>query len=350
MGQVHREIVRRLAADRTAVRQTIRAAIIDTPYGFQPNADALSADQLDYFGRRLGMTASIASFRRSDDDVLAREAAFAHIRSADFVFSGPGSPTYALRQWSGTLVPRLMVDKLRNGGALVAASAAALTLGRLTVPVYEIYKSGADPSWADGLDVLSTIGLNVAVIPHWDNAEGGGHDTRYCWLGERRLRSLEEQMPPDTFILGVDEHTALLVDLNADRASVRGRGRVTARYRGKELTFAAGEEVTLDQLRQVADAPAPGAGLAAAPALVAPEAPLVEQLLAAQRDASTADARAALVEPLVEVLLGIRATARASGDYATADAIRDRLLGLGLELRDSAGSPTTFRLPPTDRS
>ena len=51
---------------------------------------------------------------------------------ARWVFAGPGSPTYALRQWRPTVMPRLLEDKLVHGGCLVFASAAALTLGRWT--------------------------------------------------------------------------------------------------------------------------------------------------------------------------------------------------------------------------
>ena len=52
------------------------------------------------------------------------------------------------------------------------ATAAALTLGAFTVPVYEIYKVGEDPHWLEGLDVLGSVGLSVAVVPHYNNAEG----------------------------------------------------------------------------------------------------------------------------------------------------------------------------------
>ena len=98
------------------------------------------------------------------------EQGLARVRQADYVFAGPGSPTYALRQWAGTSVPDIVRGKMRTGGAVTFASAAALTLGRYTVPVYEIYKVGDDPSWLEGLDVLGEIGLNVAVIPHYDNS------------------------------------------------------------------------------------------------------------------------------------------------------------------------------------
>jgi hypothetical protein len=45
-------------------------------------------------------------------------------------------------------------------------------------------------------------------IPHYGNAEGGTHDTRCCYMDERRLPTLEAQLADNTAILGVDEHTA----------------------------------------------------------------------------------------------------------------------------------------------
>ena len=41
--------------------------------------------------------------------------------------AGPGSPTYALRQWRDTPVAELLAGTVRAGGAVVFASAAALT-------------------------------------------------------------------------------------------------------------------------------------------------------------------------------------------------------------------------------
>src|SRR5438270_630610 len=82
---------------------------------------------------------------------------------------------------------------------------------------------GEPPHWLPGLDLLSVAaGLRVAVIPHYDNADGGNHDTRFCYLGERRLLALEKQLPDDAFVLGIDGHTALILDLEAATASVTG--------------------------------------------------------------------------------------------------------------------------------
>lgn len=342
MTRGHRMIVKQLAGERGRMAD-ITAAVIDTPYGFQENADHLSETLVDYFERRIGMKTVLASLRSSETDALAREAAFGHVRDAAFVFSGPGSPSYALRHWKGTALPEILIEKLRSGGAVVFASAAALTLGRLTVPVYEIYKGGSDPYWLSGLDVLATIGISAAVIPHYDNAEGSGHDTRYCFLGERRLRALEELMPSDTFVLGIDEHTALLLDIDEGWAFVHGRGGVTIRRRGVSEVVASGERIHMSAL-------ASGNGRTAetsiehAPSPDNEMATLARRVLVLERGAAALDQRALLVEPLIVALLDLRAAARERGDYATADAIRERLNELGVELTDSAAGTTDFRL------
>ncbi|HKR52251.1 MAG TPA: hypothetical protein VJT72_22280, partial [Pseudonocardiaceae bacterium] len=219
MARVHRLFVQRLGAP------PVDAVLLDTPYGFQENADAISQRTVGYF-RNLQIPFDVVSWRATDD-VLARERALARIDDADYVFAGPGSPTYALGVWAGSQLRKTLVDKIINGGCVTFASAAALTLGVATVPVYEIYKVGATPYWAAGLDLLAQIGLRAAVIPHYDNAEGGTHDTRFCYLGERRLRLLESLLETGTVVLGVDEHTAVLFDVNADTVTVLGRAGFT---------------------------------------------------------------------------------------------------------------------------
>ena len=187
----------------------------------------------------------------------------ARLAAAPFLFAGPGSPTYALRQWQGTLVPGVLAEKLALGGALTFASAAALTLGVSTVPVYEIYKVGEAPRWVPGLDLLGALGLTVALIPHYDNAEGGTHDTRFCYLGETRLARLEEELPEGAFVLGVDEHTALHLDLDGQSAEVVGHGGVTVRAGGRSARIEAGETVALGRLAELAAELAAGRGGAA---------------------------------------------------------------------------------------
>ena len=226
------------------------AVLLDTPYGFQENADDISTKAKEFFRASVGhpIDGRLAG-ATPDDDTVTRERALAAIADAKYVFAGPGSPTYALRQWEGSPLPQLLADKLRTGGAVTFASAAALTIGAATVPVYEVYKVGAEPFWAEGLDLLSEVGLHVALIPHYDNAEGGGHDTRFCYLGERRLSALEPELPDGAWVLGVDEHTALVIDIDAGTATVEGNGTVTVRRDGASEVFDAGTVIDLDELR-----------------------------------------------------------------------------------------------------
>lgn len=242
MTKPHRRIFERLEGPAEAV-------MLDTPFGFQENADDLVDKSLEYFAQSVGHTVEAAGLRRSDGDGLAVETALAKIRTADWLFAGPGSPTYALRQWKDTPVPGAFAEKLQTGGAVVFSSAAALTIGLRTVPVYEVYKVGMEPFWLEGLDLLSAFGLPVTVIPHYDNNEGGNHDTRMCYLGETRLRMIEGDLPADSFILGVDEHTGVVLDLDADTAEIFGKGVLTLRKDGASITIPAGVTVGIDVLR-----------------------------------------------------------------------------------------------------
>ena len=254
MAKVHRALFERLGPG------PVPAAILDTPYGFQENADDLSLRTVRFFAESVGREVNVASYRSRDVDALTAATALARVREARYLMAGPGSPSYALRQWADGPIPAALADLLRDGGILTMASAAALTLGAVTIPVYEIYKVGASPSWLPGLDLLAAAtGLRAAVVPHYDNAEGGNHDTRFCYMGERRLRDLEGQLPPGTFILGVDSHTALVLDLDRRTAAVAGLGGVTVRVDGRSSVIPGGSEVSINALAAAARDLATGA-------------------------------------------------------------------------------------------
>jgi hypothetical protein len=402
MTSVHVDLFARLGPP------PVPAVMLDTPFGFQENATEIGAKAITYFRENVQREITVASYRgepwagpRDYETMLAR------VREARYVFTGPGSPTYALRKWRDTALPGLLTDKLREGGCLVFSSAAAATLGPLALPVYEVYKVGADPYWLDGLDLLAITGINAVVIPHYNNAEGGTHDTRHCYMGERRLRILEQSMPDGLFVLGVDEHTACVLDLDADTATIRGNGGVTLRRRDGEQRIEAGEVVPLDVIRsggRVATAHPTGAASpngqpvapAAAPVAGNPFLHGVEEqsrrfdaahaagdvdtmldalldldahLWAWSRDTLDSDdmnqARAlqrsmlvrladvarlgardprTLVAPFVESVLTLRRTARAERRWSDADALRDSLLDLGVEIKDTPQG-TDWELP-----
>jgi cyanophycinase-like exopeptidase len=255
MIKVHRSVVERLGP------QPVHGVLLDTPFGFQTNAPDIAAKAVDYFRDSVGAVLEVAGLRSAADlEPPHGDSIISHLAAAPFVFSGPGSPTYALRQWRGTLVPAVLAEKLALGGAVTFASAAALALGVVSVPVYEVYKVGEDARWIEGLDLLGPLGLHVALIPHYDNAEGGTHDTRFSYLGEDRLARLEDELPDDVFVLGVDEHTALCLDLDAGSALVAGRGGVTIRARGHATRLESGQTLSIDHIAEMADDLAHAAG------------------------------------------------------------------------------------------
>jgi cyanophycinase-like exopeptidase len=378
------------------------AVLLDTPYGFQENVDDISARAIEYFDRSVGRTIGVASLR-GGDSALAKETALTRVREAGWVFAGPGSPSYAIKVWNETTLPQLLRDKLATGGVVVFSSAAALTVGIATVPVYEVYKAGADPHWLDGLDLLSALGLNAAVIPHYDNAEGGHHDTRYCYMGERRLAIMERQLPDDAFVLGVDEHTGLIIDIDAGNATVVGLGGVTIRKHGESFVIPAGALVTIDELRPggravTSKTAAPVAAAAATPEI---RLPLMEaatrldgEFTAALERRDLAAAVAAVLEveqticdwsgdnaatdepdrarsvlrsmivrlgelavggsrdprevvgPIVEIVMSQRAQARTDKQWARSDELRDALAAVGVEVRDDRDGATWHLMPP----
>jgi len=319
MVKAHRAVVDRLGPG------PVRGVLLDTPFGFQMNATELSRRAVEYFRDSVGAELEVAGLRSAADLAGAGgDAVLARLAAAPLVFAGPGSPTYALRNWRGTLVPGLLAEKLTHGGAVTFASAAALTLGLLTVPVYEIYKVGEDPRWEEGLDLLSPLGLPVAVIPHYDNTEGGTHDTRFCYLGEERLALLERSLPAGAFVLGVDEHTAVFFDFEADLASVSGRGGMTLRAAGRSRRVESGEELVISSLPALAAELASGAGTGSSPA-------------AGPRTRTSEHAVAGLLpepgrSPLLEAIRGYEEQFRSGQAAADAAAMVRAALGLEEEL------------------
>jgi cyanophycinase-like exopeptidase len=266
MVRVHREVFAACPAGP--------AVMLDTPFAFQMNRAELVTRTRSYFAQSVGREVEVAAWSGREDPATAGKS-LALLDRAAWARAAPGSPTYALRHWRGTPVPAALAGVVRRGGTLVLGSAAALTLGSHAVPVYEIYKVGADPEWVDGLDLLGELtGVAAAVVPHYDNKEGATHDTRFCYLGEERLTALEAELPDEVGVLGVDEHTAMLVDVDARTMTVAGNGVVSVRRRGDTRTFAAGESLTLDALSAMlrgeqAAAPAPPVVAAATPGAAA---------------------------------------------------------------------------------
>lgn len=330
-----------------------RVAVLDTPYGFQENADELSAKAVAYFRDSVGVDAEVVSLRTADAPARQIGAALAALEEVDYLFAGPGSPTYALRQWRQVGMGEVFA-RIAERGVVTLASAASVTTGTLAIPVYEIYKVGQSPYWEQGIDLLQHVGLRAAVVPHFNNAEGGTHDTSCCWIGRRRLDTLRRQAP-DLAVLGIDEHTAVVID--AGRATVHGQGSAYVLSGERSTTHPTG--TTFDLAAELA-APSslvtgpvgassdqgkePGTDLAAA--IAARQAGAVVDALT--HGLGSDHARAALLaalepvlargwsEPDVALLLEARQLAREDKQWPLSDLLRDGLAALGVVVEDTA--------------
>ena len=215
-------------------------------------------------------------------------------------------------------------------------------------------------------------------------------------------------MPAGAFVMGIDSHTALVLDLDRATATVSGLGGLTIRADGRSTRFPGGTEIAIGALdevvrRLVAGDPIDDVRAAAAAAdrdpATRPAVPLRDEMTdlegafigALERD-EVREAVVALLEldtviagrvragedspdldnagatfrslivrlgeraatgardprpaldPFVTALLDLREAARARQDWATADLIRDRLGAAGVEIRDAPGG-STWRLP-----
>jgi hypothetical protein len=209
---------------------------------------------------------------------------------------------------------------------------------------------------------------------------------------------MEQSLPAGSLIIGVDEHTAVLLDADARTASVVGNGVLTLRRAGRSVVHKAGAVLSFDEVAAGPSASAPVAVALSPPVASSPSSSSsslrgtadeldarfadclsardvdgcvacvleLEQAIAEwSADTLTSDegehARGmlrgmvvrlgslaqvgardprAVVEPLVEALLAVRARARVERDFATSDEVRERLATAGVEVRDTPEGPS----------
>ena len=362
MTRLHRHLLARLGA-------RAHAAFLDTPAGFELGIETIHARFREYVEHRLEVPMELASFRSASAPPESIALALRALAGANYILAGPGSPSYAASQWRGSAVYDAVVSRWKAGAQLVWASSAAIALSRYVLPVYEIYKVGAPLHWLDGLDLLGDYGLSLAVVTHWDNAEGGTHDTRACFMGMERFEHLRSMLPGDAITLGIDEHTACTLDLQAGAVEVRGRGGVTILAGDVQRRHMHGEAFPIDELGpratsspgSVASAIAPAAEDRALEArdlltrgellpglqLLAETAPseLAPLLALAAQSAQGLSRATPPPDQLITLLIQVRDALRAAKQWQLSDQVRDGLSALGISLQDSPAGTTWSRAP-----
>lgn len=220
--QIHEYVFRQIG------KSSINISIISTPAGFQPNVKVVHGEIKDFFEKHLtNFHPNVSIIYANNKDQANDVSIIASLENSDYIFIGPGSPTYAVKNLKNTLLLSKLLEQVRRGATLSLASAATIAFSRHTLPVYEIYKAGFDPYWEEGLNFYKKIYQEITVIPHFDNTEGGKkNDTSRVYMGKIRFEKLLKLLPRGEEIWGIDEQTAAIIDLKTKSSITQGKGRV----------------------------------------------------------------------------------------------------------------------------
>jgi hypothetical protein len=153
-------------------------------------------------------------------------------------------------------------------------------------------------------------------------------------MGQARFTQLLALLPSPATVVGIDEHTALMLDLEAMMCQVMGRGAITLLRDGQEQRFPSGRTFAITELG-LFHLPEPQVGLP-------PE--VWASVQAAQAQAQTAPAPE--LSPDVLTMVEERETARTHRDWAHADTLRERIATLGWRVLDTPQGP---RLKPAQK-
>lgn len=225
----------------------VKIGILETPTGFEVNAISSWPARMEaFFCRGLKnyqpRVTRIRAWRKDGQYSTNDPSLVDAILSQDYLYCGAGSPTYLVKHLSGSRAFRNLLTAHRQGVVLSLGSATAVAMSRYAIPVYEIFKVGADLYWQKGLNFFASLGLGqLVIVPHWNNREGQNFDTNRCYLGRARFAKLVSLLPDSAVILGIDEQTACLFDPTLGTFEVMGKGRARVISQGREKVFAPGK-------------------------------------------------------------------------------------------------------------
>ena len=306
----------------------IRIAIMETPAGFELNSGQVAGKVADFLKIRL------AHYKPQVDVVAARKkgGAFspddpeicAPLLHANLIFMGPGSPTYAIRQLEGSLAWELIRARHRMGATMVFASAATIAVGRFSLPVYEIYKVGLDVYTLPGLDFFTDLGTGLSIVPHWNNTDGGADvDTSRCFIGMERFADWCSKLPEDQTVLGLDEHTGIIMDFAKRECQVVGVSSVSLVRACDPKIYPSGTSFPLAEIGPLSEPALPSQGISAAVWEMVMNVP------------EPIDTDSETPPPQALALAEARNAARSRKDWAVSDELRRQIEDLGWSVQDT---------------
>lgn len=304
----------------------LHVSVMETTAGFELNSAIVAGRVADFLKTRL------QNYKPTIDIIPARKKGtefspdnleiLKPLLQANLIFMGPGSPSYAVRQLSGTLAWDIIRARHRLGAILVFASAATISVGAWALPVYEIYKVGEDVHVKDGLNLFADFGLNLSFVPHWNNAEGGiDLDTSRCFVGRERFDQWRALLPVESVLVGLDEHTGIIIDCENKSCEVSGVSSVSVVKRDGMEMYPAGASFSLSELGQITYPDPIEKG-------IRPD--VWEMVVDAAKIKNDEAPPAAALE-----LLEKRKDARTRKDFPESDRLREELSTLGWTVQDS---------------
>jgi hypothetical protein len=309
------------------ISDPLRVAVMETTAGFELNSFQVAGRVADFLQTRL------QNYKPTIDVIPARklETEFSPdnpeilkpLLTANIIFMGPGSPSYAVRQLQGTLAWDIIRARHRLGATLIFASAATISVGAWALPVYEVYKVGEDIHTKLGLNLFADYGMNLSFVPHWNNAEGGiDLDTSRCFFGIERFDQWRKLLPAENILVGLDEHSGIIVDFESATCEVSGVSSVSILKQNSMEIHPAGAKFSLSELGQLTMPSSIEHGLR-------PDA--WEMVIHAANATKEEDAPPAAALELLEK----RKEARTRKDFAESDRLRDQISTLGWTVQDS---------------
>jgi cyanophycinase len=172
----------------------------------------------------LGAEATAARIidRASADDPQWEPA----LENADLIYFSGGNPMYLYETMHGSCAWQAAQKAWSRGAVYAGCSAGAMILAQ-RVPNFR----AAGLISQDAFRILPA----TFVIPHFDRMRG---------LWSAYLFGIRRQLKNDQFILGVDEHTAVVGKLDGTW-QVMGKGQAHIITRDEQQDFVAGEEIYL---------------------------------------------------------------------------------------------------------
>jgi len=210
---------------RAAATDT-RATVVFLPTAAEifPNDDTVDA------AYRLARMATVATVPARTRDEAANAETAAGVAAADVIYLGDGDSGRLVRTLVGTTVGEAIAAAYAGGATLIGAGAGAAAFCT-SVPARpdDVPARPGEPffRWFPGFDLLR----GVTVLPRYNR-------TPEVWL-----RSLRENAPTDSPLLGIDDVTALVWD--GTTWKVMGYGRVVLDNGHTFRTFGANEQVPI---------------------------------------------------------------------------------------------------------